>query len=94
MIQGTICGADSTTQHHLQAEKRGEINLKLLQEGAIVAFLPQIEQFIEIKNPTAPSNPLLKYSTLLQNWSSSIHEEKHWGNPRATILEEIQIGEM
>jgi hypothetical protein len=27
MIPGTICGADSTTQHHLQAEKRGEINL-------------------------------------------------------------------
>jgi hypothetical protein len=27
MILGTICGADRTTQPHLQAEKRGEINL-------------------------------------------------------------------
>jgi hypothetical protein len=34
--------------------------LKLLQRGAIVAFLPQIEQFIETKNPAAPLKPLLK----------------------------------
>jgi hypothetical protein len=41
--------------------------LKLLQKGAIVAFPPQIEQFIETKNPAAPFktttqilNPLTK----------------------------------
>jgi hypothetical protein len=27
MIPGTICGADGTTQHQLQAQKRGEIKL-------------------------------------------------------------------
>jgi hypothetical protein len=60
--------------------------LKLLQKGAIVAFPPQIEQFIETKNPAAPLKPLLKYPILLQNWFSSIHKEKHRGNPRATVL--------